>query len=374
MKAPFPYFGNKARVAPRVWEMLGDPALYIEPFAGALGVYLNRPANTNPDFQRTEVLGDFSALITNIWRALKYQPARTALHACNIVSMLDYHATHKQLMFYDKGALAEKMRLDPLYCDPEAAGLYIWLLSCAIGGHPEIENNPRGIAFKGAAGQGVNAITLGEMPHQSAAGKGDYEPPFYMLNRAFLCEETGGFVGIKFWRVWGYFQTFQERLENTDIVCGDFITETLRFLTHSQLRRRTTCGIFLDPPYNLSGNYLYGDIDVGSIHARLVDFCIHAREIFETRKHDGEYSCHGKSDVSDLRIVISCHEGEYDELLKHGWHTERGITINGYTRISKDKSKTKGKGVEALYYNDGAAAVLEALHKQREREAVPLFA
>ena len=45
MKAPFPWFGGKRRVAPLVWAALGDVDNYVEPFAGSLAVLLERPLN-----------------------------------------------------------------------------------------------------------------------------------------------------------------------------------------------------------------------------------------------------------------------------------------------------------------------------------------
>jgi hypothetical protein len=35
-KAPFPWFGGKSRVADDIWQRLGRPAQYIEPFCGRL--------------------------------------------------------------------------------------------------------------------------------------------------------------------------------------------------------------------------------------------------------------------------------------------------------------------------------------------------
>ena len=32
LAAPFPYFGGKRRAAPIIWEALGDPGGYVEPF------------------------------------------------------------------------------------------------------------------------------------------------------------------------------------------------------------------------------------------------------------------------------------------------------------------------------------------------------
>ena len=44
MKAPFPWFGGKRRVAPEIWAAFGDVDNYVEPFAGSLAVLLERPA------------------------------------------------------------------------------------------------------------------------------------------------------------------------------------------------------------------------------------------------------------------------------------------------------------------------------------------
>ena len=39
----YPWFGGKASVAPLIWEALGNPAHYIEPFYGGGAVHLARP-------------------------------------------------------------------------------------------------------------------------------------------------------------------------------------------------------------------------------------------------------------------------------------------------------------------------------------------
>ena len=46
-KAPFPWFGGKSKAGPLVWQLLGDVVHYVEPFAGALGVLLERPHECN---------------------------------------------------------------------------------------------------------------------------------------------------------------------------------------------------------------------------------------------------------------------------------------------------------------------------------------
>lgn len=36
LKCPWPYSGGKSRVSAEVWQRLGNPSVYIEPFAGSL--------------------------------------------------------------------------------------------------------------------------------------------------------------------------------------------------------------------------------------------------------------------------------------------------------------------------------------------------
>lgn len=45
-KAPFPWAGGKSKAAPLVWDLLGDPHHYVEPFAGTMAVLLNPTANS----------------------------------------------------------------------------------------------------------------------------------------------------------------------------------------------------------------------------------------------------------------------------------------------------------------------------------------
>ena len=68
MKAPFPYFGGKRKVAPEVWAALGDVQNYCEPFAGSLAVLLGRPATHRGTI---ETVNDLDRYLANFWRALQ---------------------------------------------------------------------------------------------------------------------------------------------------------------------------------------------------------------------------------------------------------------------------------------------------------------
>ena len=76
IKAPFPWFGGKSRVAPLVWERFGDVPNYIEPFAGSLAVLLGRPHDA-----RTETVNDLDCYLANFWRALVAEPDAVADYA-----------------------------------------------------------------------------------------------------------------------------------------------------------------------------------------------------------------------------------------------------------------------------------------------------
>jgi DNA adenine methylase len=66
LKAPFPWFGGKSRVADLVWERFGDPVNYVEPFFGSGAVLLGRPTPA-----RTETVNDLDCFIANFWRAVQ---------------------------------------------------------------------------------------------------------------------------------------------------------------------------------------------------------------------------------------------------------------------------------------------------------------
>ena len=70
LRAPFPWFGGKSRVAHLVWERFGPVDTYNEPFFGSGAVLLGRP---HPP--RVETVNDLDCMIANFWRALQHDPA-----------------------------------------------------------------------------------------------------------------------------------------------------------------------------------------------------------------------------------------------------------------------------------------------------------
>src|SRR5579875_3678483 len=127
MKAPFPWFGGKSRVAPLVWERLGNPPNYVEPFAGSLAVLLLRPGGAG----RNETVNDKDCYLANFWRALTHDPQQVAYYADWPVNEADLHARHKWLV--SQSGFRERMLSDPHYWDPKVAGWWVWGLSLWIG-------------------------------------------------------------------------------------------------------------------------------------------------------------------------------------------------------------------------------------------------
>ena len=129
LKAPFPYFGGKSKVAPEVWQRFGEVKNYVEPFCGSAAVLLARP-----DEPRIETVNDANCFIANFWRALQHDPEAVALHAGWPVNEADLHARHRWLMLSESSAeWRERMKTDPDFYDVRIAGWWVWGASCWIG-------------------------------------------------------------------------------------------------------------------------------------------------------------------------------------------------------------------------------------------------
>ena len=132
LKAPFPYFGGKSKVANLVWDRLGDVRNYIEPFSGSLAVLLRRPADHTG---KVETVNDASHFIANFWRAVQADPHEVAKHADWPVSEADLHARHRWLMQSTASSeFIKRMSYEPDAYDAKVAGWWVWGQCCWIGG------------------------------------------------------------------------------------------------------------------------------------------------------------------------------------------------------------------------------------------------
>ena len=127
MKAPFPYMGGKSRHAARIWEELGDPDVYAEPFAGTLAVLLARPHEP-----RREIVCDKDANIVNFWRALRAAPDQVAAWADAPTYQQECNARHAWIQETNEQRRTA-VSADPDYYDVRAAGYWVHGVSSAIG-------------------------------------------------------------------------------------------------------------------------------------------------------------------------------------------------------------------------------------------------
>src|SRR5262245_937421 len=127
LKAPFPWFGGKSRVASIVWERFGSIDNYVEPFFGSGAVLLQRP-----DPSGTETVNDADGYLANFWRAIAYDPEAVAEWADWPVNENDLHARHAWLVARREN-FTRRLEGDPDFFDSKVAGWWVWGICAWIG-------------------------------------------------------------------------------------------------------------------------------------------------------------------------------------------------------------------------------------------------
>ena len=239
LNAPFPYFGGKRSITSAVWDRLGAPAQYIEPFCGSAAMLLACPVPAS-----LEVVCDASGFIANFWRAVKNQPGEVAYWADYPVSHIDLGARHTWLM-----GQRERVGMELHDCewpgDAKVAGYWLWGQCCWIGSgwcdwnRAGSARGQRGHGHPGgregldatSAGMGIQAV--GKVPHASDAGRGDN-----------LLTSAGR-------AAWTWLHTLADRLDRVRVVHGEWS----RCLNNHFGGNDTA--VFLDPPYR-AYEKLYG--------------------------------------------------------------------------------------------------------------------
>ena len=276
LAAPFPYFGGKRRAAPRIWQALGDPSGYVEPFAGSAAVLLARPSFKG---RRVETLNDADGWLVNTWRSIQLSPDAVAAAAWGPVAEIDYHARLAWLQERRTPDLVAWLEGDPEAHDAKAAGWWLYVLACGIGDPfgpgpwRVVDGHLRKV---GNAGRGVNR----KLPHLGDAGQGQLR---------------------------AYMQALTDRLHRVRVTCGSWERVVKPSVTRSGTGGDGSRAIFLDPPYATSGD-LYahagGDVAVG-----VREWCTAAPR--------------------ELRIILCGYDDEHDALLAHGWSVTEGKAGRG---------------------------------------------
>lgn len=307
MKAPFPYFGGKASITRIVWQALGQPKHYIEPFFGSGAVLLSRP-HWKPGL--IETVNDADAMLCNVWRSLQFSPDEVA-------RWCDWPVDHCELMARKSSIIKNEPRLieglaaDPEFHDPKQAGYWIWAASCWIGSGLTCSGQ---IPHVSDGGMGVHA--LGQRPHVSDGGMvtDPYKTHLY---------------------VW--FRKLSERLRYVRVVCGDW----QRVCGGTWQDSRGDVGIFMDPPY------------AGGIGR---DENIYHKESTTVAAEVNSW-CLERGAKPTYRIVIAGYE-EHQNLLDYGWTAHAWKTRGGYGNSARNGGDSTGKRNrkrEVLYFSPHCA-------------------
>lgn len=307
VQAPFPYFGGKRKIASTIWQLLGQTSHYIEPFFGSGAVLLNRPDYDST--RHTETVNDKNGFISNVWRALKYAPDKTAEYADWPVNHADLMA-RKIYLHNQYNTLLDKLIEDESYYDPKIAGYWIWGASCSIGNMFDISNNKKSIPRLSAT-QGIN-----QRSHIRSKGDGTH----VIRDIPTLDKTTKGVMGLRSIHEW--FQSLTKRLRYVRVVCGEWD----RVCGGNWQDKMGNVGIFFDPPYSAPSRHpsLYHDDSM-------------------TVAHDVRQWCLERGDKPTYRIILAGYESEHQELLNHGW-TALGWSANGgYANQGQKKNQNRFK-------------------------------
>jgi len=325
LKAPFPYFGGKSRIADAVWERLGDVPNYVEPFVGSGATLLRRPHEPN-----CETVNDLDGMVANFWRAVQSDPEAVAYHADHPVNENDLHARHAWLVG-QKDSLQERLEGDPEFFDAKAAGWWCWGTCCWIGsgfcsgnGPWQVQDDKR--VHLGNKGQGVSRQRV----HLGNKGQG--------VNRQRV------HLGDKGQGVYDWMERLSNRLRLVRVCCGDWS----RVCTATPTVKQGLTGVFLDPPYADSAN-------------RTSDLY---RKDCESVAHDVRAWAIEQGDNPKMRIALCGYEGEHD--MPRYWECLAWKTKGGYASQSSQGNENPTK--ERIWFSPHCLQVTKSL---RQMELLP---
>lgn len=252
LKAPFPWFGGKSRIASTVWSAFGDVANYVESFAGSAAMLLARPG-FDPE-RHIETINDADGFVANFWRAMTADPEAVAHWADWPVNEADLHARHSWLVNRRERLLWSLG--DPDFYDAKIAGWWLWGCCMWIGsgwcsGKGPWKSNGATIydsRVEPAVGPGCDRkrphlMTKGkginrQLPHLGSAGIG--------INRKRPHLGSGRGINRMGGDAWSHLEPIAERLRRVRVCCGNW--ERVCGPTPTVIHGLT--GVFLDPPYS----------------------------------------------------------------------------------------------------------------------------
>lgn len=257
-RQPYMYTGGKKGIAYFVWQLLGDPGVYVEPFFGGGSVLLNRPKFDK--YYSEEYVSDLDGMIINFWRTVKMDRHGLLKELERPLSEIELQAMFR--LANRTATLVDSLEDDDKYYSVRAAAAFVYTMCAAL---PFNWSNKR--------------VTLeyGDIPgmlRSSLRVPGEMEK---------------------------YIDKLFERIRYVRMHRCDWLVLLSRVESRYKKKEGTIIGVYLDPPYGSSDRKsgLYRK-DSKRVEKGVVEWC----------------ESHGKD--RRWRIVLSTY-GEYDSLLNDGW-------------------------------------------------------
>lgn len=329
-RAPYPWFGGKARIAPAVWQRIGEVDNVVDPFFGSGALLLGRP-DWRPDDGVIETANDADGFVCNAWRAMAADPEAVARWADSLVHECDLHARHIWLVERRDG-LAARLEGDPAYFDAQAAGWWLWGMACWIGGgfcsgegpwqSVEAEDGTRQLVHLGSPGRGVNRKRV----HLGDAGQAVKRRRVHLGTAGQGVNSGAGRAGLLAW-----FESLSERMKRVRFCCGDWE----RVCGPTPTVKNGVTAVLLDPPYSAEA-----DRDM-SIYAKDSDDVSHRVRAWAL--------ANGAEPL--MRIALCGYRGEgHEELEAAGWSRMDWIAHGGYG-AGRGKRGDANKRREAVWFS-----------------------
>lgn len=347
LRAPFPYFGGKSKVAHEIWHRFGDVPNYVEPFCGSAAVLLARPHTP-----RVETINDANCFVANFWRAIHAQPEAVAALCDWPINEADLHARHRWLML--SGAALEwreRMKRDADHYDVKIAAWWVWGACQWIGagwcdgtrlfgegntrhGKLPVLDSAKGVHMppppKASAPWGHSntprdtaAMMWRKRPnlgsHKGVHAAGDVFDEAVLHQTMPNLSGSYGQRGAHKSGVLAWFNLLAQRLRRVRVTCGDW----QRICTPAVTTGIGLTGVFLDPPYSADADR---DPDIYAVEDLQVAHAVRGW-------------CQANGANPSLRIALAGYDGEHNALEAEGWTVHVWRTGGGY-----GNQTTEGKG------------------------------
>ena len=256
-KPPYPYFGGKLTVINDVWKCFGYTPNFVDPFfGGGSSLWMNPAFNWqtgqwSDNQKHLETVNDIDGMVSNFWRAIKWDAETVAKYADWPVNENDLHARHVWLV-NQKDELQQRLEGAPDYFDAKVAGYWVWGICSWIGHGFASGKGPwqsiDGLLANVKNGNGVrrqrphlgnNGVGINrQRPHLGNNGVGINRQLPHLNNGRGLADDWSDWLQL-------YFARLQDRLRQVRVCSGDW----RRVLGPTPTEVNGLTAVFLDPPY-----------------------------------------------------------------------------------------------------------------------------